>query len=208
MNKEEQLWLISEKISKFMIEGYIQHDLTEYDNTKHDFYNGFKTLMPWKSNSILQKSANEHVETLYQHDLIEDSGFSKKEILESINWKNKVLPHAFKEAHLLELDDSYAYNKVEYYRLHGQREHDFREHVYAMEKYFAIGLVEKDYVSLITTPSYLTFLTIHDIRRYENQEQHSHISIDMMKYTYANYIFNLVTRMNDDRTRMVLEGLD
>lgn len=178
------------------VEGFLAHDMHDYDGAKLNFYKSLRLILTKYPDATLKRIAQEKTDVLRHHDRIEESDSTKREKLESPLW-SQALKHARKEAELLGIDDSYAFHKVEFYRLHGQGIARFRDHVYRMDRIFTEGLTGDPNLYHVTAPLYLACIAFHDLRRRNGSESHDEFAKEMMTRYYADYVFNLLQAMND-----------
>jgi hypothetical protein len=194
-NQDNRLRGVANTAATYEVNGFLAHDIHDYEGTKLNFFKSLQLILPKFPETKLNRIAQEKTDVLRHHDKIEESNLTRQQKLESSLW-SQVMKHARKEAELLGIDDSYAFHKVEFYRLHGQGITKFRDHVFEMEKYFTQGITGNSELYRITAPIYLTCIAFHDRRRILGSQKHDAFSVRMMIFNYANYVFNLLHAMN------------
>lgn len=202
----DPLWKNAVEAGLYETNAFIAHDKKDYEKTRKEFYKALKRTMPWQSKNsrVLKQAARKKVEVLRYHDIVEeDANLSREQKLTSPIWKEKVLPLAREEARLLGINEKYAEHKVNFYRLHGQGDPNYKDHVMEMEGFFGEGVTGSKDVSQITGPLYLMCIKFHDRRRALGTEEHDQHDKDMMQLNYASYVYNLHKAMPDCKTKVL-----
>jgi hypothetical protein len=192
-----RIWNAARAAAFYEVEGFVYHDKHDYKKAEDSFLKSLRASFPWYPLSKLRVAAREKTEVLRFHDKIEESKATRDEKLNSPEWMKSVFPHAVEEAAAMGFNPAYAKHKVDFYRLHGQGDHDFIRHVYEMNRYIALAVTGKPKLHMEISPMYLTCIALHDLRRTENEKDHGDYAKSMMRLNYATYIFTLLNSRKD-----------
>ena len=186
---------LAEQMAEDIVQAYIDHDGLNYKKASHLFAKVFINLFHVDT-EVMAKAADAYTEALRQHDLIEDdAALTKEEKLAHRGWIG--VRGALNEfCQYLGISDAFAREATEYFRLHGQREGQFVQHLYNADVAFTKAIigngVEKPHaVHALLAGLYLSCVGGHDF--------HDTLGIKMMKQLVGIYYEFLLTNRKRQR---------
>ena len=165
------------QMAKDIVQAYAEHDEQNYQQASSYFARVFINLFQVDA-STMRKASDSYTEALRQHDLIEDDeNLSTEEKLEHKDWK-KVWQSLSEFCEYLNISDEFAREAAEYFRLHGQRENQYVQHLYSADLAFTQAILGSNSkkphaVHALLSGLYLGCVGAHDF--------HDEFGIEMMK---------------------------